>query len=250
VAIDEANAWRILESYCAACAAVDSDSLMAIYAIGSLPAGYYRPGQSDIDAVLIVRDGSEGIWGNINASSERLAGLNAEYQRHYGIPKSFGPFPLEPHELHPPYDADKTLTLEIARLKVQGEIVYGDFSLEDVPMPTREDYLADFRRFEDYWDNDFSKKTPVERMTAVQCVNTILIHLHRYLIVEKGIIEFDKRRIVPSCTVRGTPFLYQPALDLVRRHLETGKVSEEETTNLRQYVSDLRHNMNALLGIR
>lgn len=248
--IDERSAWRILGLYSGDCAEIDPGSLMAIYAIGSLPAGYYRPGQSDIDAVLIVRDASEAIWGNTDTPSDRLAALNGEYKRRYDIPKDFGPFPLQPRELYPPYDADKELTLEIARLKVQGKCVYGAFPLDDIPMPTREDYLRDFRHFEEYWDSDFSKNTPIERLSATQCVNTILMHLFRYLIIEKSITEFDKRRIVPLCMASNAPFLSKSALDLVQRHLGDHETGEEETETLRQYVADLRYNMNALLGLR
>ncbi|GAH08711.1 unnamed protein product, partial [marine sediment metagenome] len=51
--IDEKTAWKILKRYAEDCIQIDSSSLLAIYAIGSLPGGYYRPGQSDIDAILI-----------------------------------------------------------------------------------------------------------------------------------------------------------------------------------------------------
>lgn len=247
--MDERSAWRILGLYSGDCAEIDQDSLMAVYAVGSLPAGYYRPGQSDIDAVLIVRDGSEAIWGNTDTPSDRLAVLNGEYKRRYAIPKDFGPFPLQPRELYPPYDAGKELTLEIARLKVQGKCVYGAFPIDDIPMPTTEDYRRDFRHFEEYWDNDFSKKTPLEKMSAVQCVNTILMHLRRYLIVETGILDFDKRRIVPLCMANNAPFLSKSALDLVQRHLGGHETGEEEMETLRQYVVDLRYNMNTFLNL-
>jgi len=248
--IDEATAWRILRLYSAECRRIEPGSLVAVYATGSLPAGYYRPGQSDIDAVLIVRDGSEGVWGNSDTPCEKLAALNQEYRQRYDIPRDFGPFPLQPHELYPPYDCSKELTLEIARLKLQGRLAWGAFPLDDVPMPAEEDYLRDFRHFEEYWESDFSKKTPIERLSATQCVNTILMHLQRYLIIEKGIIEFDKRRTVPLYEASQAPFISKPALDVVQRHLETGTISEEETDLLRQYLTDLRYNMNGLLGLR
>uniref|UniRef100_UPI0040574FBA nucleotidyltransferase domain-containing protein n=1 Tax=Acetatifactor sp. TaxID=1872090 RepID=UPI0040574FBA len=34
----------------------DSVGVLAIYLIGSLGGGYYRPGQSDIDTVIIIED--------------------------------------------------------------------------------------------------------------------------------------------------------------------------------------------------
>jgi len=248
--IDERTAWEILRLYSTECSKLDPDSLLAIYAIGSLPGGYYRPGQSDIDAALIVSEGSETIWGNSDSPSKKLAALNQRYEQDYGIPKDFGPFSVQPHELHPPYDHDRELTLEIARLKLQGKLIYGTFSLDDIPMPARKDFLKDFQHFEEYWDDEFSRNTPLERMTSTQCINTILIHLHRYLIVEKGIFEFDKRKIVPLYIAHDAPFLNKQAIDIVQRYLLTEHISREETQRLRQYVSDLRYNMNKLLEIR
>jgi hypothetical protein len=248
--IDEITAWNILRHYSTECSQIHPDSLIAVYAIGSLPGGYYRPGQSDIDAVLIVSDGSEAIWGNSDTPSKKLATLNERYKQYYGIPNDFNPFPLQPRELHPPYDPDKELTLEIARLKLQGKLIYGAFSLNDIPMPAREDFLKDFQHFEEYWENDFSINTAVERMTSTQCTNTILMHLHRYLIIEKGAFEFDKWKIVPLCIAHDTPFRNKSALDIVQKYLLSEHISRQQTKSLRQYVSDLKYNMNKLLKIR
>jgi hypothetical protein len=117
--IDEDRAWSILHKYAADCPRIDSSTLVALYATGSLAGGYYRPGHSDIDAVLIIENGSEHIWGNSEEPSKSLSELNRCYFRTYRIPKDFGPFPLQERELFPPYDpgAD-VLTLEIARLKL------------------------------------------------------------------------------------------------------------------------------------
>jgi hypothetical protein len=80
--IDEHTAWQILDRYAQDCQKIDSASLKAIFAIGSLPAGYYRPGQSDIDALLIVEDGSQSIWGTCTKPSTQLEKLNRrEYTR-------------------------------------------------------------------------------------------------------------------------------------------------------------------------
>ena len=87
-------------------------------------------------------------------------------------------------------------------------------------------------------------------MTSTQCVNTILMHLHRYLIIEKGLFEFDKRQIVPSCIAHDAPFLNKPALDIVQEYLLSEHINRYETRILRQYVSDLRYNMNKLLKIQ
>ena len=248
--IDEKTAWKILRDYSIECSQIDGESLIAIYAIGSLPGGYYRPGYSDIDAVMIVTEGSEKIWGNNETRSERLTNLNSKYENAYDIPKSFGPVLVRPSELYPPYNPEKELTLEIARLKIQGNLIYGEFPLDNIPMPAREDFINDFKNFEDYLDNEFFPEYLEDRLTLTQCTNIILMYLNRYLNLEHGIIQFDKKKAVPLCMEYDEPFFNQQVFGIVERYLQSEKIEEEEIHILREYAVDLRNNMNTFLGIR
>jgi hypothetical protein len=245
--ISEAMAWKILHEYVQDCLRIDSDTLIAVYAIGSLGGGYYRPGQSDIDAVLIVADGSEGIWGDSEMPSERLKALSERYQATYDIPKEFGSFPLQPHELYPPYA--EGVTLEVARLKLQGKCVYGSFALDDVPLPTPDDFVRDFGAFERWWRDEFTKGKPIESLSSAACVNTTLMHLRRFLIAKRGIIEFNKRRIVPLYLENDPSFVDELLFELVTRYLEMGSASQDKLELLREHTRVLRDRMNALLGI-
>ena len=248
--IEESTAWTILQEYANACLEIDGSTLIALYAIGSLPGGYYRPGQSDIDAVLIVDNGSDQIWGGREELSKTLQELNRSYLERYRIPKDFGPFPLQERELLPPYDPeDDLLTLEIARLKLQGEHVYGEIDLEAIPLPTAEDFLAGARCFEMWWHTEFSLSMPLEQMSAAACVNTILIHLGRFLRIEKGILEFNKRKLVPMYLENKPPIVNRKALRLVEAFLESQNLADKDIQLLRDFVSELRHKMNQHLGI-
>lgn len=247
--IDENTAWEILQRYARDCLQIDSCNLLAIYAIGSLAGGYYRPGQSDIDAVLIVQNGSEGIWGTGDKPSKPLEELNHRYLEIYQIPKDFGPFPVQEDELFPPYDPEKELTSEIARLKLQGKPVYGDFPLETIPMPTPDDFLRDVQHFEEWWRDKFSKSMPPEKMSPHACVNTILMHLSRFLLIKRGIIEFNKYELIGGYLENDPPFVNSEILHLVEKILSFGQTSKAENEHLRQYTGILRVQMNAHLGI-
>lgn len=248
--ISEATAWRILRCYVADLLKIDTVTLIAVYATGSLPGGYYRPGQSDIDAVLIVADGSEHVWGTDEVPSPALAALNRSYLARYRIPKDFGPFPLQQRELFPPYDPDNdVLALEIARLKVQGKRVYGCFDLDAVPMPTAEDFLAGARRFELWYRDSFAPATPSEALSPAACVNTILMHLGRFLQIKRGMLVFDKRKIVRAYLDSDPPFADTRALRLVEAFLASPTVSDDEARQLRAFMIDLRDRMNEYLGI-
>jgi len=248
--MSETTAWEIIKKYSNECALLDPENLVAVYVIGSLSDGYYRPGESDIDAVLLVSDDSESIWGNSDKASSQLSDLNKKYKETYSIPKDFGPFPLQIKELYPPYEPNSELTLEIARLKLQGKAVYGDYPVGQIPMPTREDFLLDFKHFEEWMDSEFSQGHPIEEFSVRACVNTILMHMNRYLIIEKDIIQFNKLKIIPLYTSCNAPFQDKDGIRVVERCLfQSDIVTEEETKNIREFVSYLRSNMNTLLGI-
>ena len=248
--IDEETAWDILHKYAKDCLKIDSSTLIALHATGSLPGGYYRPGQSDIDAALIAENGSEHIWGNSEEPGKSLQELNRCYLERYRIPKDFGPFPLQERELFPPYNPKvDVLTLEIARLKLQGKLVYGEFDLDVVPMPTAKDFLVGAQRFEEWWRDEFSKTTPLEVMSSTACVNTILMHLARFLRIKKGIIEFNKRKVVSTYLDNEPPFVNPEVFFGVEASLESQDPTEEGAKLLRSYVGELRPKMNAYLGI-
>lgn len=248
--IDERTAWKILNKYVRDCLEIDPNSLVAVYAIGSLPGGYYRPGQSDIDAVLIVANDSEYFWGDINTLSTPLDALNRKYLENYQIPKNFGPFPLRTGDLYPPYDQEADLlTLEIARLKVQSSCIFGQFDLESVPLPTADDFLRDEGRFEAWWRDEFSKEMPFEAMSTTACVNTVLIHLGRFLRIRKGILEFNKYKLIPCYLDNDTPFVNQDVYQLISAYLEGTLPTTSEGRQLQKYTSQLRTRMNEHLGI-
>lgn len=245
--INEQHAWEILDRYVADCLQIDSCTLLAVYAIGSLGGGYYRPGQSDIDAVLIVQDGSDHIWGTGEELSAPLEALNGRYKEQYQVPKDFGAFPLQEQELIPPYGPE--VPSEVARLKLQGKCVYGDYDLAVVPMPTAEDFLQEVQHFEMWWRDEFAKSMPPDRMSPAACTNVILMHLGRYLRIKRDVVEFDKRRLIPVYLKHAPPFVDNEAFRLAEAVLALQELSQAELTRLREGMSDLRARMNAHLGV-
>ena len=248
--ISEPVAWEILDRYVQDCLQIDGDSLRAVYATGSLGGGYYRPGQSDIDAVLIVADGSQETWGNLEQGSERLSTLNKAYLERYRIPKDFGPFALQASELVPPYDPESDLiAVEIARLKVQGVSVYGTFNLDGVPMPTAKDLRRGARNFEAWLRDSFFPEHPISSLSGTACVNTILMHLGRCLRIERGVLEFNKRALVAAYLAHDPPFVDPTAFRLVEASLAGTHLTESQIEQLRRTVAKVRTQMNEYLGM-
>ena len=52
--IGEEQAWAIADEFAAEVAVALGDNLLSLVVIGSLSAGYYRSGVSDIDTVVVV----------------------------------------------------------------------------------------------------------------------------------------------------------------------------------------------------
>ena len=247
--ISEKRASDILDLYVQDLLSIGSDSLLAVYAIGSLGGGYYRPGQSDIDAVLLFEDGSEHCWGTGNEPCEALKQLNKTYLETYEIPKDFGPISVQEGQLLPPYDPEDELVPEIARLKLQGKCVYGGFDLDAVPMPSASDYLRHVQHFEEWFRDRFLRSASFDTLSARGCVNTLLMHLHRFLWIKRGVVEFDKRKLATLYLAQDPPLIDRRLLDLGERSLSGETLAEEIVPELRQRTERLRIRVNHCLGI-
>lgn len=102
------------------------DNLLAVFAIGSLGSDYYRPGQSDIDTIIITSLKRE----NLKIYRKDIRKLADSYQKKYDVPKGFGAILLAKEQLYPPYKYDEELILEIYRIKKQSKLVYVIMILE------------------------------------------------------------------------------------------------------------------------
>lgn len=86
-------------------------------------------------------------------------------------------------------------------------------------------------------------------MSPTACVNTILIHLGRFLRIKRGLVEFNKHRIVSRYLKNEPPFINYKILHLIERFLVSEKTSKAEDESLRKYTKLLGEQMNAYLGI-
>ena len=88
---------------------------LAVYAIGSIGGGYYRPGQSDIDTVVIM----DCTRAQANDRITAVEAVADRYWKEYSVPKGFGAIVLGKEQLMPPYIPEEELVMEIIRLKAQ-----------------------------------------------------------------------------------------------------------------------------------
>lgn len=215
VMITEAKAMEIVNGFLDEIRREDV-GILALYVIGSLGGGYYRTGQSDIDTVIIVSNEAA-------ITQKRMDEIAAKYWKNYSIPKGFGSIMIRLSELSPPYTKSETdefeFTVEIARLKTQGKRIYGGINLDDVEMPSKEDFIKDAIIMEKWFAKEFGDPM-FDKLQIVGCVNTILGCLRRYLMIEKRIFEFNKFKTIETYMCHEPPIVNKPVFDFIHKKLK------------------------------
>ena len=222
----------------------EDNGVLALYLIGSLGGGYYRSGQSDIDTVIIVSN--EAV-----VTQKRMDEIAKKYWKTYDIPKGFGSIMIRLSEFSPPYVKSEVeefeFTVEIARLKTQGKAVFGGIDLNDIQMPTKEDFIKDALIMEKWFAEEFGYPM-FNKLQITGCVNTILGYLRRYLMIEKGVFEFNKFFTVNTYMRNEPPVVNRLVFDFIDKKLKdeiTG--SDDDLHMLRDCGAQFREYFNKRL---
>jgi len=218
--------------------------VLALYVIGSLGGGYYRPGQSDIDTVIIVRD-------DVVISQEQIDIIAEKYHAKYNVPKGFGSVMIRESELLPPYIKSELeefeFTSEIARLKTQGKAIYGSIKTDSIKMPTKEDFLKDALIMEHWFGKEFGYPM-FDKLQLTGCLNCILGCLRRYLIIEKNVFEFNKFKTIDIYMQNNPPIVNEKVFEFIRKKLSDEVVgSQEDLLMLRACGIEFRDYFNKTL---
>lgn len=212
--ISEEKALEIVNEFLAEILS-EEKGILALYVIGSLGGGYYRPGQSDIDTVIIVCDDAA-------ISQERVDKIAEKYQQKYNVPKGFGSVMIREFELLPPYVKSELeefeFTIEIARLKTQGKAIYGSIKIDDIAMPTKGDFIKDALIMEHWFGKEFGYPM-FDKLQITGCINCILGSLRRYLIIESNIFEFNKFKTIDTYLQNNPPLVNDKAFEFIRKKL-------------------------------
>ena len=241
--ITESKALKIVNEFLDEIRCEEND-ILALYLVGSLGGGYYRPGQSDIDTIIIVSDDAAII-------QERIDEIAKKYWYKYNIPKGFGSVMIRLSELSPPYlkseAEDFEFTVEIARLKTQGKTIFGEINLNEIKMPSKEDFIKDAIIMEKWFTKEFGDPM-FEKLQITGCVNTILGYLRRYLMIEKRIFKFNKFLTVETYLRYDPPIINLAVFDFIHKKLKdeiTG--SDNDLKMLRECGTQFRDYFNKRL---
>jgi hypothetical protein len=241
--ITEVKALEIVHEFLEEIRHEDND-ILALYVIGSLGGGYYRPGQSDIDTVIIVRDYAA-------ITQERMDKIAKKYWQSYEIPKGFGSIMIRLSELSPPYTKSEIeefeFAVEIARLKIQGKAIFGKINLCDIKMPSKENFIKDAIIMEKWFAKEFGDPM-FEKLQITGCVNTILGYIRRYLMIEKRVFEFNKFLTIETYMRHDPPIVNEAVFDFIHKKLKDEVAgSDNDLRMLREFGTQLRDYFNRRL---
>lgn len=242
--ITEAMAWRIVAQFVREITQNDEGGVLAVYVIGSLGGGYFCPGRSDVDTVIIVQNDAP-------ITQEEIDVVATRYWHEFDIPKGFGSIMMREHELFPPYDRSRVedfeFSVEVARLKIQGKQVYKSYRLADVPMPGRDDLICDAIIMENWLDNEFGYPM-FDKLKITGCINCILGYMRRYLMIEQGVYEFNKHKVIDSYLQHSPPLVDMHLFQRVQVALHDPSLGQGQLLNeLRRFGTQMRDYMNIRL---
>ena len=191
------------------------DKLLAVFAIGSLGSDYYRPGQSDIDTIIITSLKRE----ELKIYRKDIRKLADTYQEKYNVPKGFGAILLAEEQLYPPYISEEELILEIYRIKLQSKLIYGNYDITKIPNPTKKDIIEDAKAFEK-WRLEEHKNNPDFKINNnIMLVNSTLMMLKRYLMIKCDIIEFNKFKVIDLYIKNNPPYADEELFEFIEKSL-------------------------------
>lgn len=191
------------------------DKILAVFAIGSLGSDYYRPGQSDIDTIIITSLKRE----ELKIYRKDIRKIADSYQEKYSVPKGFGAILLTEEQLYPPYIPEEELILEIYRIKLQSKLIYGNYDITKIPNPTKKDIIEDAKSFEK-WRQEEHKNNPGFKINSnIMLVNSTLMMLKRYLMIKCDIIEFNKFKVIDLYIKNNPPYVDEELFEFIEKSL-------------------------------
>lgn len=226
--LTEQQAWHILEAYAHEVFQLGSPDLLAVFTIGSLAGGYYRPGQSDLDAVLVLRDGSD------IPSSPDLVSINRKYEETYAHQTGFESIPVFEGIFISRSDDGLLFNPQLnARMKLQSCLLAGNYDLDSIPMPTRQDWRIDVSRLEADWQAA-GGDAQLLRMGAKSIANHALMRMRQYLVLCCERICFNKFNLVEIYIEQNLLYRDKSKLRLLWKQLDGQTLDEADVSELRK----------------
>lgn len=251
MAISRGEAIEIAQKFAQEISSNHPNNVTAVFVIGSLGSDYYRPGQSDIDTLIITnctRGERKKVQKEIRATADG-------YQKEYNVPKGFGAIVFAEEQLYPPYVKSEELVLEILRLKTQSKLIYGEYDIDKIPMPNKQAIIDDAINFQEWVDSGKKGKgldDYVKEFEPITFVNSTLIALRRYLMIQHNVIEFNKFKAVDLYLGNEPPLINDEVFEFINLslHEKTCEINDEKIARMIEWREELYRVVNDLVLYR
>lgn len=206
------EAERVAGRFADEALALPGGQVLAVVLIGSLGAGGYVPGRSDIDTAVILADSAD------ERTVGELEHLVAAYAARHSIPKGLGVVPVRLGQLTAPLDPAEELAPELLDMKERGRLLAGSIDVASVRRPTEADlrsYCAVFFP----WLRQFRRNADPATVTPDAAVNSLIYELRLAVFARTGRYVLSKRAVVPALAAADASLADRLGLDRIQRYL-------------------------------
>ena len=189
--LSETAVWTLLERIAERVLNANLPGFRALFVIGSLPGGYYKPGQSDVD-LLALFAGSPPAEDETKKQATLLESLVGEPPANPAIdflPRYESDLAVDPNSglyLHPDL---------VARLLTQSRQLAGSYDLSSLKMPGPRDFQAEFPSQLDWWQANHG---PLDTCTPSLQAKYLLLVLRSWLVVFRNQLIYNKRDLLAA----------------------------------------------------
>ena len=232
------KAWQTLEDLAQRLSNAPFKGLRSVFVIGSLPGGYFRPGQSDLDVVVLFNDPPRrGV---------DLVALNSALEGMIQPDKLLHPFEVE---CQPRFISDLGRNPEsgllqaadlVARLKVQNRQLFGNYPVQTLPMPSAEEWAWETRQFLSWWEEQ-AQRDPAKFAAPPNQIKKTLTLVRLYLAVRRDLVEYNKFKLLE---------IYEQSIPVVsislgmrlaiQSYLNDGGLSQQASERLERELPDIQ----------
>lgn len=246
--MNEEQAWRLLHEFAREASSIDPPRVKAIIAIGSLPGGYYRQGQSDLDVVILTADADQALGLDKTNFLTAISETVKKFQSCCDEETKLEAILLSETDLSATNAEGLLLNPQLnARLKVQGHILFGGYDLGLVPMPSPRDLLNEFRQNE---TRDMSEGEAQDEQPDPSGLIKYAFYLIRsYLSIVHSVFDFNKLTLLDTYKKHTPLYEDETFFELINKSLTGEQLDPQKIAELNTHVNNLRLKITSQLRL-
>jgi len=189
-----AAAWQELQDFARALQELHAPQIRAAFVIGSFPGGYFRPGQSDLDVVIILA-------GSPPTDEHTCQQHQALRQAIKELASKGSPYEIEPmfvYEAELKRDPRSSLLPRAdfaLRLLLQSQLLIGEFELRQVDQPLPQDFKIVLQRYLEYFQHRIIPDG-IDQAPLPALVKHVLTLMRYALIICRQHVQYNKLAVL------------------------------------------------------